>query len=58
MAVSSDQWLMLVYENQEYDPDNPWSGLFRSQLLVYVSVIHIKVDSTASIVYTAMQVYP
>jgi hypothetical protein len=41
MAVSGDQWLMLVYANQEYNPDNPWSRLFRSQLLIYVSVVHI-----------------
>jgi hypothetical protein len=44
MAVSGDQWPMLVYANQEYDPNDPWSKLFRSQLLIYVSVIHINVD--------------
>lgn len=30
---------MLVYANMEYDADDPWSGLFRSQLLIYVSII-------------------
>jgi hypothetical protein len=27
---------MLVYANQEYDPEDPWNGLFRSRLLVWV----------------------
>lgn len=35
MAVAGDQWPLLLYANQQYDPDDPWSGLFRSQLLVY-----------------------
>jgi hypothetical protein len=35
MAVSGDQWPLLVYANQEYDPEDPWEGLFRSQLLVW-----------------------
>jgi len=37
MAVSGDQWPMLVYADQEYDPEEPWDGLFRSRLLVWVS---------------------
>jgi hypothetical protein len=32
---------MLVYANMEYDADDSWSGLFRSQLFVYVSVISV-----------------
>ena len=39
MAVAGDQWPMLVYANQHYDPDDPWSGLFRGQILIYVSVV-------------------
>ncbi|KAF8229710.1 hypothetical protein L208DRAFT_1479565 [Tricholoma matsutake] len=35
MPVRSDQWPMLVYADQEYDPKNPWEGLFRSQILVW-----------------------
>lgn len=38
MAVCGDQWPMLVYANQEYDPEEPWEGLFRSRLLVWVRV--------------------
>lgn len=36
MAVAGDQWPLLVYENQEYDEENPWSGLFRSRILLCV----------------------
>jgi hypothetical protein len=39
MAVAGDQWPLLVYANQQYDPDDPWSGLFKSQLLIYASVL-------------------
>lgn len=36
MAVAGDQWPLLVYDEQEYDEDNPWHGLFRSRILLYV----------------------
>ena len=36
IVVHGDQWPMLVYANQEYDPDEPWEALFRNQLLVQV----------------------
>jgi hypothetical protein len=39
MAVTGDQWPVLVYANQHYDSDDPWSGLFRGQILIYVSVV-------------------
>ncbi|KAF8221164.1 hypothetical protein L208DRAFT_1329803, partial [Tricholoma matsutake] len=35
MPVHGDQWPMLVYADQEYDPKNPWEGLFRSRILVW-----------------------
>lgn len=38
LAVRGDQWPMLVYANQEYDEDEPWEGLFRNQLLVWVKI--------------------
>ena len=34
MAVVGDQWPLLVYENQGYNVENPWHGLFRSQILI------------------------
>ena len=41
MTVAGDQWPMFLYANQVYDPDDPWCGLFRSQLLLYASIISI-----------------
>lgn len=38
MAVAGDQWPLLVYENQEYDEEVPWRGLFRSNILVWVGI--------------------
>jgi hypothetical protein len=38
LAVHGYQWPMLVYTNQEYDEDEPWEGLFRNQLLVWVKI--------------------
>jgi len=40
LVVCGDQWQMLVYTNQEYDSEDPWNGLFRSQLLIWVSSTH------------------
>jgi hypothetical protein len=36
ITVCGDQWPLLVYEDQNYDPEEPWDGLFRSRLLVWV----------------------
>jgi hypothetical protein len=36
IPVRGDQWPMLVYADQEYDPQDPWEGLFRSRILVWV----------------------
>jgi hypothetical protein len=38
LAVSGDQWPLMVYANQKYDPEDPWDGLFKSQLLVCVGI--------------------
>ena len=47
MLVHGDQWPMLLFANQEYDPDDPWEGLFRSQLLVWVKYTYISLFSQA-----------
>jgi hypothetical protein len=39
IVVSGDQWPLLLYEDQKYDPDEPWEGLFRCKLLVWVSFV-------------------
>jgi hypothetical protein len=48
MAVCGDQWLMLVYANQEYNEEEPWVGLFRSQLLVWVQLSDILIRPSYS----------
>jgi hypothetical protein len=37
IAVTGDQWPVFVYYSNKYDPEDPWDGLFRSNLLVSVS---------------------
>lgn len=39
MVVAGDQWPLVVYADLHYDPEDPWSGLFRNLILVYVCVI-------------------
>jgi len=35
LAIRGDQWPLLLYENEKYDPEDPWNGLFRNHLLVW-----------------------
>lgn len=37
MHVRGDQWPYFLYADLAYDPDDPWNGSLRSQLLVSVS---------------------
>ena len=39
MEVLGDQWPLLLYEDQKYDPEELWDGLFRCKYLVSVSFI-------------------
>ncbi|RDB26749.1 hypothetical protein Hypma_005379 [Hypsizygus marmoreus] len=34
MIVRGDQWPTFLYQDNQYDPENPWRGLLKSQLLV------------------------
>ncbi|RDB18284.1 hypothetical protein Hypma_000648 [Hypsizygus marmoreus] len=34
MIVRGDQWPKFLYRDIHYDPENPWNGLLKSQLLV------------------------
>ena len=36
IAVAGDQWPLLLYADCKYDPEEPWDGLFRNKLLVWV----------------------
>ncbi|KAG2135608.1 hypothetical protein BD769DRAFT_1627061 [Suillus cothurnatus] len=34
-AVHGDQWPMFLYARYEYDPEDPWRGLLRGEILVF-----------------------
>ncbi|KAG2090030.1 uncharacterized protein F5147DRAFT_658289 [Suillus discolor] len=34
-AVHGDQWPMFLYAGYDYDPDDPWKGLLRSEILTF-----------------------
>ncbi|KAG0694063.1 hypothetical protein DFH29DRAFT_985362 [Suillus ampliporus] len=34
-AVCGDQWPMFLYAGYIYDPENPWTGLLRSEILIF-----------------------
>ena len=36
ITVAGDQWPLLVYADCTYDSAEPWEGLFRNKLLVWV----------------------
>jgi hypothetical protein len=38
MAVTGDNWPIFLFNGYNYDPDDPWNGLFRSALLVSVRI--------------------
>jgi hypothetical protein len=42
LAVTGDQWPIFLYHGYRYDKDDPWNGLFRSSLLVTVSLTTVK----------------
>lgn len=37
VTVLGDQWPIFLYEGHIFNKENPWSGLLRGRLLVYVS---------------------
>lgn len=37
LLVPGEHWPTFVYEGYNYDKENPWTGLFKSAILVCVS---------------------
>lgn len=37
-SVAGDQWPVLLYKDEIYDPERPWVGLFKNRLLVLVNI--------------------
>ena len=46
MLVSGDQWPLFLYADYRYDLEDPWNGLFRSAILVLVSIIYLWMQSS------------
>ncbi|KAG1880178.1 hypothetical protein F4604DRAFT_1879962 [Suillus subluteus] len=40
-TVCGDQWPMFLYAGYVYDSDDPWKGLLRSEILIFVSFKHV-----------------
>jgi hypothetical protein len=57
MAIPGDQWPLLVYANQEYNPEEPWDGLFRSLLLVWVSTHSFSFVLLFTLLHAGLQAY-
>jgi hypothetical protein len=38
MVIPGDQWPLFLYAGYDYDPEDPWKGLFRSQILISASL--------------------
>jgi len=45
VVISGDQWPIFLYDGYEYDPEDPWKGLFKSNILVCVRALPILVCS-------------
>lgn len=40
MIVSGDQWPIFLYAGERYDEEDPWAGLFKSEVLLSVSTFY------------------
>ncbi|KAG1823252.1 hypothetical protein DFJ58DRAFT_720072 [Suillus subalutaceus] len=63
-AVRGDQWLMFLYARYDYDLEDPWKGLLRSEILIFITTrssnayLHgIKSVTKGSLAYIATQVW-
>lgn len=57
LAVSGDQWPIFVYHGYNYDPEDPWNGLFRSILLVSVGCSQLLLHTRANHYFAGIQAY-
>jgi hypothetical protein len=56
--VSGDQWPIFLYHGYNYDPEDPWNGLFQSTLLVSVSFSQLSLaGGTAHHLHRATSTY-
>jgi hypothetical protein len=52
MMVPGDQWLAFLYTGLDYDPEDPWKGLFKNQILVSVTRLFSFIPAIALTVTT------
>ena len=45
MTTAGDEWPLFLYHGYSYDSKDPWNGLFRSALLVTVSLLFLDHDA-------------
>src|ERR1700722_3620500 len=53
LLVPGDQWPVFLYSDYNYDPKDPWNGLFRSSILVKVRLVSL----TDAYLFIVMQAY-
>jgi hypothetical protein len=39
--VCGDQWPIFLYAGCIYDPEDPWKGLLRSDMLIFISSVYL-----------------
>lgn len=49
IEVRGDQWPMFLYAKYAYDPEDPWQGLLRSDILIFVRTLSVVVFLLSSI---------
>ncbi|KAG2347117.1 hypothetical protein BDR05DRAFT_974185 [Suillus weaverae] len=49
-TVHGNQWPMFLYAGYEYDPEAPWKGLLRGEILIFVSLVLKHVFMSPSLV--------
>ena len=47
LSVKGDQWPVFLYKKQNYDPNDPWHGFMKGELLQKVFVHDIPLDILA-----------
>ena len=55
MTVPGDHWPILLYAGFVYDAEDPWKGLFRSPILVSVSLLSMEIIYFADVLVTGIQ---
>lgn len=57
MIVPGDQWSIFLYYGFAYDPEDPWNGLFRSAILISVSLSTLIFWTTTEFNTAGVQTY-